>query len=73
MLPDFRRLEELQKQLEEEREKAAQAEEKHSQAQVQAEKEAKNLEQKHRAGLSDLQEKIKLLVRTAEQLHAYCV
>lgn len=73
MLPVFRRLEELQKQLEEEREKAAQAEEKHSQAQVQAEKEAKSLEQKHKAELSDLQEKIKLLVRTAEQLHTYCV
>ncbi|XP_050966462.1 CAP-Gly domain-containing linker protein 1 isoform X5 [Labeo rohita] len=65
-----RRLEELQKQLEEEREKAAQAEEKHSQAQVQAEKEAKSLEQKHKAELSDLQEKIKLLETSAEDNQA---
>uniref|UniRef100_A0A673ND13 CAP-Gly domain-containing linker protein 1-like n=1 Tax=Sinocyclocheilus rhinocerous TaxID=307959 RepID=A0A673ND13_9TELE len=52
-----RRLEELQKQLEEEREKAAHAEEERSRA--------KSLEQKHRAELSSLQETIKLLEKSA--------
>ncbi|XP_016360875.1 CAP-Gly domain-containing linker protein 1 isoform X2 [Sinocyclocheilus anshuiensis] len=57
-----RRLEELQKQLEEEREKAAHAEEERSRA--------KSLEQKHRAELSSLQETIKLLEKSAADNHA---
>ncbi|KAK7173949.1 hypothetical protein R3I93_003700 [Phoxinus phoxinus] len=65
-----RTLEELQNQLAEEREKAAQAEETRSQAQVQAEKEAKILTQRHEAELSNLQEKIKLLEKSAEDNQA---
>ncbi|XP_077062756.1 CAP-Gly domain-containing linker protein 1 isoform X2 [Siphateles boraxobius] len=65
-----RTLEELQNQLAEEREKAAQAEESRSQAQVQAEKEAKILTQKHGAELSNLQEKIQLLEKSAEDNQA---
>ncbi|XP_051748749.1 CAP-Gly domain-containing linker protein 1 isoform X2 [Ctenopharyngodon idella] len=65
-----RTLEELQNQLAEEKERAAQAEESHSQAQVQAEKEAKILTQKHQAELSNLQEKIKLLEKSAEDNQA---
>ncbi|XP_056103332.1 CAP-Gly domain-containing linker protein 1 isoform X3 [Rhinichthys klamathensis goyatoka] len=65
-----RTLEELQKQLAEEREKAAQAEESRSQAQVQAEKEAKILTQRHEAELSNLQDKIKLLEKSAEDNQA---
>lgn len=53
---------------------AAQAEEKWSQAQVQAENEAKSLEKRHQAELSNLQERIKLLVRIVKLLppHTYC-
>ncbi|XP_048045644.1 CAP-Gly domain-containing linker protein 1 isoform X3 [Megalobrama amblycephala] len=65
-----RTLEELQNQLAEEKERAAQAEESHSLAQVQAEKEAKTLTQKHQAELSNLQEKIKLLEKSAEDNQA---
>ncbi|XP_067262469.1 CAP-Gly domain-containing linker protein 1 isoform X2 [Chanodichthys erythropterus] len=65
-----RTLEELQNQLAEEKERAAQAEESHSLAQVQAEKEAKILTQKHQAELSNLQEKIKLLEKSAEDNQA---
>ncbi|XP_067293813.1 CAP-Gly domain-containing linker protein 1 isoform X2 [Pseudorasbora parva] len=65
-----RTLEELQNQVAEEREKTAQAEESRSQAQVQAEKEAKILTQKHQAELSNLQEKIKLLEKSAEDNQA---
>ncbi|XP_039517736.1 CAP-Gly domain-containing linker protein 1 isoform X2 [Pimephales promelas] len=65
-----RTLEELQKQLAEEREKAAQAEESRSQAQVQAEKEAKTLTQTHEAELANLQENIKLLEKSAEDNQA---
>ncbi|XP_016431321.1 CAP-Gly domain-containing linker protein 1 isoform X6 [Sinocyclocheilus rhinocerous] len=61
-----RRLDELQNQFEEEREKAAQVEEKQSRAQVQAENEAKSLEKRHQAELSNLQERIKLLEKGAE-------
>uniref|UniRef100_A0A8C1X9P3 CAP-GLY domain containing linker protein 1a n=1 Tax=Cyprinus carpio TaxID=7962 RepID=A0A8C1X9P3_CYPCA len=65
-----RRLDELQNKLEEEREKAAQAEEKWSQAQVQAENEAKSLEKRHQAELSNLQERIKFLEKGAEDNQA---
>uniref|UniRef100_A0A8C1MYD5 CAP-GLY domain containing linker protein 1a n=1 Tax=Cyprinus carpio TaxID=7962 RepID=A0A8C1MYD5_CYPCA len=65
-----RRLDELQNKLEEEREKAAQAEEKQSQAQVQAENEAKSLEKRHQAELSNLQERIKFLEKGAEDNQA---
>ncbi|CAM4535032.1 unnamed protein product [Leuciscus chuanchicus] len=65
-----RTLEELQNQLAEEREKAAQAEESRSQGQVLAEKEAKVLTQKHEAEISNLQEKIKLLEKSVEDNQA---
>ncbi|XP_043095092.1 CAP-Gly domain-containing linker protein 1 isoform X5 [Puntigrus tetrazona] len=65
-----RRLDELQNQLEEEREKAALAEEKQSHAQVQAENEAQSLEKRHQAELSSLQERIKLLEKGAEDNQA---
>ncbi|XP_073807745.1 CAP-Gly domain-containing linker protein 1 isoform X4 [Danio rerio] len=64
------RLEELQKQLEEEREKTAQTEEKLSHTRVQTENEAKSLMQKHQAELANLQEKIKLLEKSIEDNHA---
>ncbi|XP_051965554.1 CAP-Gly domain-containing linker protein 1 isoform X2 [Xyrauchen texanus] len=65
-----RRLEELENQLAEQSERKAQAEERHSQEQVQAEKEAKDISERHKAELANLQEKIKLLEKSIEENEA---
>lgn len=66
----YRRLEELQNQLTEQNEKMAEAEERRSQAQVQAQKEAKEMSERHQKELNNLQEKIKLLVRDLHHNYA---
>ncbi|XP_065140558.1 CAP-Gly domain-containing linker protein 1 isoform X5 [Paramisgurnus dabryanus] len=65
-----RRLEELQNQLTEQNEKTAKAEERCSQAQVQAEKEAKEISERHQRELNSLQEKIQLLEKNVEEHQA---
>ncbi|XP_051544932.1 CAP-Gly domain-containing linker protein 1-like isoform X2 [Myxocyprinus asiaticus] len=61
-----RRLEEIQNQLAEQSVRTAQAEERHTQEQVQAEKRAKDIAERHQADLTNLQEKIKLLEKSNE-------
>ncbi|XP_051528208.1 CAP-Gly domain-containing linker protein 1 isoform X2 [Myxocyprinus asiaticus] len=65
-----RRLAELENQLAEQSESTAQAEERRSQEQVQAEKEAKDISERHQTELTNLQEKIKLLEKSKEENEA---
>ncbi|XP_055056855.2 CAP-Gly domain-containing linker protein 1 isoform X3 [Misgurnus anguillicaudatus] len=65
-----RRLEELQNQLTEQNEKTAKAEERCSQAQVQAEKDAKEISERHQRELNSLQEKVQLLEKNVEEHQA---
>ncbi|XP_062874322.1 CAP-Gly domain-containing linker protein 1 isoform X4 [Trichomycterus rosablanca] len=62
-----RRIEELQKQLSEQKEVVARSEETRSQEQTRAKQELKDVSEKHQQEVSNLQEKIKLLEKNIEE------